>query len=266
MPADIELGVTFDTDQAVKDLENDLDDVKVEPKVSTERDEGSGGAAASGIDTGRAVQQDGGAEGIGAEAGLLGAEAGTDVATGSGKGGALGSIAGGVGKGVALLGAIAGFLALLEPVQKAIGFIARQFELLVVPFVAALRPLLEILQQAVVRVLQFFRNPGALLEGIKNALAPFANTIINGLNNIPGVDIDRVQTEDTQGGFRQTGQSQRQELKEDVAEGVFGAGGNAAGAVPVIAEKLTNSLISDDAFVEKLSNKLSSGKAGNVLE
>lgn len=248
MPADIELGVTFDTDQAVEDLESDLDDVKV-GTTAGER-QGAAGGAGSELAAG------------------LGVEAGSDIASGGGKGGILGSIAGGIGKIAGLLIGIVAFLALLEPIQKAVSFLVRQFELLVVPVLVALRPFLAALQKAAVSILQLFRNPDEFLKGIKNALAPFVNAVIGGLNNIPGVDIQRINTDgQNRVGFRSTGAStQSRETAETLAESQTRTPGGGLAGIASLGFSTGFSLISDDAAVEKVKQQLANDLGGNLLE
>lgn len=246
MVEDLELGVRLNTDQAVRDLENDLDDLEADVDVSGQQ----GGAVSGG----------GGGPGGEIAAGL-GVEAGSDLATGGKKGGILGGIAGGLSKTVVLLSSVVAFLALLEPIQQAIGFLVRQFELLVVPFIASLRPLLRVVQKAVVRILDFLRNPSSLLSAIKKGLAPFANAVVGALNNIPGVNISPVSV--SQGGgtgkeFRATAQGQgaNNNALETLAESPFGGaalGGSSAAFL----------LLSDDAKQEKDQNQ-SNGFLGNL--
>lgn len=246
MPEDLEVGITFNTDQAIQDLENDLEQADIQADVATQQQvnvgEGDGLGATSVIEG----------------AGL--AEAGSDIATGPNKGG-LAGLAGGISKLAIGITALVGFLALLEPVQQALGFIARQFELFIVPFIAALQPVLELLQKAAVQLIQIFRNPGdffsGLLSQIKKALAPFANSVIRGLNTIPGVSISTVSTgkgEARQTGFRSTGT--QGDPVDEISRDVAARGGfNISNAGTTV----TNYLLSDDATVEKLKSNLGGG-------
>lgn len=123
--------------------------------------------------------------------GLLGLEAGTDVASGGGPGsGMLGGLVGGISKMVVAIGAVVGLLLLLEPIQAALGGILRVLELAVVPFVAALSPVIQGLTQLVTKAIAFFRNPsqgiGKVIRGVVQSLG---NAIIGALNQIPGVNV-----------------------------------------------------------------------------
>lgn len=214
------------------------------------------------------IQADVQAEEGGGIAEALGlAEIGSDIGTGGGGGaGIFGRIAGALSSTVILLGAIVGALALLEPIQQAVGFIVRQFELLVVPLVAALLPVLELLQDLAVSVIRAFRNPqqffSGLFNGIKNALAPFVNAVIGGLNRIPGVDIQPVTTgqgQASQAGFRDTGE---QAGTAGVAQDFISE--NLLQLTPAtVGSAVTNYLLSDDAALEKLKNQASGSGGSN---
>jgi len=122
---------------------------------------------------------------------LLGVEAGSDVASGGGKGsGMLGGLLGGISKMTLALSAVVGLLLLLEPIQAALGGILRVLELAVVPFVAALSPVIQGLSQLVTKAIGFFRNPsqgiGKVIRGVVQSLG---NAIIGALNQIPGVNV-----------------------------------------------------------------------------
>lgn len=178
MPEDLEVGVRFDTDQAVNDLEQDLEDAELTAGTDLT---GAGGGTG------------GGGDGVGTEAAFAGAELGADAA--SPKQGITGLI-GGIGKIGGALIAIAGLLVLLEPIQETLGLILRQFELFVVPFIAALTPLIEVVQKTVAQLIQIFRNPTDFIRGLVNgllqAIQPFVNAVINALNIIPGLNFNPV--------------------------------------------------------------------------
>lgn len=200
------------------------------------------------------VQADGGAGGGGIVDALGLAEIGSDIGTGGGQGaGIFGSIAGSLSSVTLLLGAVVGFLALLEPIQKAVGFIVRQFELFVTPLVSALLPVLELLQEASVQLIRLFRNPDQFLSGlvnnIKRALAPLVNSIISGLNGLPGVNIQPVSTgqgDIRETGFRDTGEKQQ----NDLSRALTGS--------PLLRtlDDIDNYLLSDDGKKEKQSSRI----------
>lgn len=124
----------------------------------------------------------------------LAAEAGSDVATGGGKGsGMLGGILGGISKMTLLLGAVVAGLAMLEPIQAALGGILRVLEIFVVPLAMALSPLVNALSRVATDMVQFFRNPGESIAGaIKTVMEGVINALIGALNAIPGVNISKV--------------------------------------------------------------------------
>jgi len=254
MPEDLEVGIRFNTDQAIQDLENDLEDANLEAPTGTQGT--SGGAA-------------GGGDGFGLEGGLTAAEFGSDAATGPGGGGIAGQLAGGISKAVVLLGAVVGFLALLEPVQQALSFIVRQFELAVIPLIVALRPILELIQKFAVQIIKLLRNPtqfiSGIIQGITKALKPVANAIIGGLNQLPFVNLSPVTTGQTQTrttGFRSSGSgtNEIEESARNVATASLGF--NFANAIQTGALEYFN--LSDDGKVEKSQNQ--DNKGSNLLE
>lgn len=244
------------------ELEGELEDEEVTKQVVVD----TPGAGGGGV-------QEGGGDG-GGGGGLLatlGAEAGTDIASGAGKGGALGRLAGGVSAIVSVLGAILGVLLLLEPIQEALGFLVRQLELLVVPLVSALRPVLEVVQKAVIRLIQFLRNPDEFLTGLvnslRNVLAPIVNSFIDAVNQtVPGVQLDPVsgaqgQTLRETGEFDQVSQNPRAgETQSSIARGATEAAITAV--LPALApasSSVAGFLLSDDASQERLKQQASSG-------
>jgi len=149
----------------LEDQVNDQGNLVIDAEVDTQGGQGSGvGAAGEATDSG-------GGGGSGAMLGLA-AEAGSDVATGGGQGaGMMGGLLGGISKMTLLLGAAVGFLALLEPVQAALGGLLRIFEILVVPLVMSLTPLIQSLSNVVTDIVRFFRNPGESIAGaIRNVM------------------------------------------------------------------------------------------------
>jgi len=244
---DVDLIPDFD------ELENRLDDEELTKEVNVD----GGGAAGGG----------GGGDGGGLLA-TLGLEAGTDIASGAGQGGALGKVAGGLSSAVVLLGSIVGFLALLEPIQQAIGFLVRQVELFVVPFVSALRPVLELVQKAAVRIVQLLRNPGEFFSGlintVKQALAPLINNFIRAINStVPGVNLQTLST-GSQGSLRTAGREFESVGETNQADSAFSTlvdiGAEAATQANPALIGLSNTLLSDDATNEALFNL-----AGSVL-
>lgn len=156
MVEDLEVGISFDTDQAINDLENDLQQADITGGLDLDTE---GGAATGG-----------GAGGIAEAAGL--AEIGSDIGSGAGGAGIAGRLSGALAgisaPLVALVGLLTvavGFLALLEPVQQALSFIVSQFELLIIPFISLLTPVLQKLNEFMVEALKFFRNPTGTLFG-----------------------------------------------------------------------------------------------------
>lgn len=127
----IQVGVGLEAD--IENLEEELEDGDFSTTVDVEGEEGGGGG--------------------GLLAGAFGAEAGSDVATGGGRGAGL---LGGISRIVLLLGAAVGFLATLEPIQKLFSSIQRIFSLLLAPVLVALRPLMEGLLRMTMKLLDFF--------------------------------------------------------------------------------------------------------------
>jgi hypothetical protein len=250
---DVDLIPDFD------ELENQLDDEDLTKEVTFDGGGGAGGG--------------GGGAGDGLLA-TLGIEAGTDIASGARGGGALGKLAGGLSSAVLLLGSVVGLLAILEPIQKAIGFLVRQVELFVVPFVSALRPVLELVQKAAVRLVQILRNPreffSGLISTVKRALAPLINRFVRAINStIPGANIQTVSA-GGQGSIRGAGQ-------EFESAGQTGESGAAASTLAEIGAKaattsnpaltgLSNTLLSDDATNEALFNLANSVLGGGRTE
>jgi len=155
---DLEVGVRLipDTDQ----LEDDLEDADLTAGVGSTPSGAVGGGGTGG-----------GAASL--EAGVAGAEFGSDFATGKGKGGLAGGLAGISSRLTAVLGVlavIAGVLATLEGIQQGVGLIAQQLELFVVPFITLLTPVLEDLNQAVIRLTKFLRNPTSVFGGDQSGL------------------------------------------------------------------------------------------------
>lgn len=189
-------GVPIDFIPNFEDLQDELEDEDFEAEVDLQGEgTGTGGA--------------GGGSGGGAMSGLLGAEAGSDIATGPGGAGLAGRAAGGGGASagalaggaailavVALLAVAVAFLAKLEPIQQAVGFIMRMFELAVIPFVAALGPVMAKIEEGMGKLIQAFNNPDKFAskigQSIKRILAQVANSIIGVLNSVPGVNMSPV--------------------------------------------------------------------------
>lgn len=183
---------------AIPDLDDMEDKINDEGDLVLEADvdaSGGGTTSAGGDD---ATDAGGGG---GLTAGLA-AEAGTDVATGGGPGaGAMGGMLGGISKIALGIGAIVGLLAMLEPIQEALGGVLRILEIFVVPLAMALSPLVNALSRVVTDMVQFFRNPGESIAGaIRNVMEGVINALIGALNAIPGVDISKVDFGGDEGG------------------------------------------------------------------
>lgn len=133
---------------------------------------------------------------------LMGVEAGSDMASGGGKGsGMLGGLMGGISKMTVLLGAVVGLLLLLEPIQAALGGIMRILELVVVPFVAALSPVIQGLTDLVTQAIQFFRDPTkGIGKVIRQVVQSLGNALIGALNQIPGVNVKPLSLTEGTGG------------------------------------------------------------------
>jgi len=183
MPEDLELSVSFDTDEAVSDLEDSVEDSGLMDLGGLGGDDDGGGRRRGG-------------SGLGGVA--AGAEIGSDVASGPGRGGIAGTLGGILGTlGTVATGvlAIVGILLLLEPIQQFLGAILRQLELFVVPLLLLLRPVLKQIQKAVVGLVQILRNPQEKLFGpLRDILTDLVNSFISAVNNIPGVNISPIGT------------------------------------------------------------------------
>jgi hypothetical protein len=243
---DLEVGVRLDPD--IKGLQDDLE----------------------GADLSTGVQGQGpGARGNGPGGALLGAEAGSDLATGAAEGGLLGK-AGSLSTLATIATAVTGIVALLEPVQKLLSGILAQFELLVTPLVGALLPVLNLLNDAVIQVLRFFRNPDQFISGILDRVArllqPLINSFISAVNEIPGVQASRFQA----GGGGIEGEFRSQARSTDgravgVGERVLGRiAGSPGGPLGPVGEGVEFFLLSDDAKTEKRSNN-SEGLLGELF-
>lgn len=214
-----------------------------------------------------------GAGGILTEA-FLGGEIGADVGNpATGITGALGGLSSAM---MALLGVLTvavGFLALLEPVQQALGFIMRQFELMIIPLVVALMPLMEALRDFAVQVLKFFQNPrqfvSNMVNGLMRALAPVVNAVIAGLNMLPGVDIAPVTVPGGGAsgatGFRGTGDRVTQGRGGQGPTGAsVGVEGFAQSVAPGVGMWLTEA--SDSEVVERTGKWLSQQLGGDFFQ
>jgi len=169
----------------------DLDELEEQAQNGEIRVPVSGGDSRGGgvgSDEGTDSSGPGGGGGLG---GILGVEDGTDIASGGGKGsGMLGGMLGGISKMVVLLGAVVGLLLMLEPIQAALGGVLRILELAVVPFVAALTPVINSLTKLVTKALAFFRDPTqGIGKVIRQVVQSLGNAIIGALNQIPGVNV-----------------------------------------------------------------------------
>lgn len=131
--------------------------------------------------------------------GGLAVEAGSDMATGGGKGsGMMGGMMGGLSKGALAAGAVAGLLLMLEPIQAALGGILRILELFVVPLAAALTPVAQGLASIVTDMIRFFRDPGESIgKAIGNVFRGVVNALIGAMNQIPGINISKLEGPDS---------------------------------------------------------------------
>lgn len=191
MPEDLEVSVSFDTDEAVSDLEDSVEDSGLMDLGGLGGDGDGGGG-----------RRRGGGSGVGGLA--AGAEIGSDVASGPGRGGIAGALTGILGTlGTVATGvlAIVGLLLLLEPIQQFLGAVLRQLELFVVPLLLLLRPVLKQIQKAVVGLVQILRNPEQkLFAPLRNILTDLVNAFISAVNNIPGVNISPIGNRNTVAG------------------------------------------------------------------
>lgn len=140
--------------------------------------------------------------GMGPATGGLAVEAGSDMATGGGQGSGLaGGMMGGLSKGTLAAGAIAGIALMLEPIQAALGGILRVLELFVVPLAAALTPVAQGLSNIVTDMIRFFRDPGESIgRAIGNIFRGVVNALIGAMNQIPGINISKLQGPDSKPG------------------------------------------------------------------
>lgn len=162
----VEFGVELLPD--IPGLEQELQDADLETEVDIQARGGGGGGGGGGFVGGGFI--------------------------GRGAAGGLGSSLLGIG---AVVGILAGILSQLEPIRQLVGFIARQFELFLTPILSALGPILNELNEAVVKFIQFTSDPvGALtggldtfedpgrLPGQNRAGAAMGNALAQGLGNL----------------------------------------------------------------------------------
>lgn len=132
----LSVGLMADTEE----LENQIEDGDYEADVDVD---GSGGG--------------GGMGGGGAGGGILGGGIAGRAFAGGGATTLLG-----IGAVVSVLAAI---LSQLEPIKELIGFLVRQVELFIIPFIKPLTPILNEISEAMAKFIQFTRDPTGFLSG-----------------------------------------------------------------------------------------------------
>lgn len=183
---------------AIPDLDELEDQVNQDGSITVPVNAEAESGGGSGLNGGPGGDEGTDAGGSGAMAGLA-VEAGSDMATGGGEGaGMMGGMMGGLSKGALAGGAIAGLLLMLEPIQAALGGILRILELFVVPLAAALTPVAQGLATIVTDLIRFFRDPGESIgKAIGNVFRGVVNALIGAMNQIPGVNISKLEGPDS---------------------------------------------------------------------
>ena len=210
MPEDFELDVGLVAN--IDDLEKQIESGDFEANVDIE-----------GGDTLLGTQPTGGGGGLG-----------SGVGAGAGASGLLGGMSATL---TAILGAITaavGFLASLQPIQSVVGGIFRQIELFTAQIISVVSPVLNSVNKFMQKIFQVLRNPkeffSTLINNLKTFVSRVVNSVIGGINQVPGVNIPTVSTNGYQsfgGGDRYTsqGRSTRQGSANQVGGGLTALAG-----------------------------------------